>query len=441
VSTRPAAAGRQLWPLYAGGFLGPFGGAMVTPMLPELRDGLHTTLTVAAWALTSYMIPFASIMLVSGTLAERWGRHRTVRLAYLAYAGASLLCALAPTTGLFMAGRGLQGAANAFTSPLLVAAISDLVPRDRLGRSLGSYGSMQAAGQAFAPLVGGAAAALDYRLAFLASMAAAIALSLVPPPDTGVVTSVVPAGTGPRAGHAEISVSGSTTSGSTTSGSGVSGSGVSGPGVSGPGVSGPSAADRWRVLLNRRLAVACAVAFSLYLATSGLMLLVALLAGDRFGLGSDARGLVVAAFGVAGLLGGSALGRLADRFGIRPFGVAALLVLAVAIALSGTAGTVAMLVAMVALSGAASTGGRLMVNTLAVTSTPGNRGGATSITLSWQFLGSALSPLILLPIYTAAAGTGFLTTAAAALVGAGLLLAAPLLSGVRAPRDPAVAVG
>ncbi len=372
----------RLWPLYAGGFLGPFGGAMVTPMLPELRDGLHTTLEVAAWSLTAYMIPFAAIMVVSGTLAERWGRHRTVRVAYLGYAAASLVCATAPVTGLFLTGRGLQGAANAFTSPLLVAAISDLVPRERLGRSLGGYGSMQAAGQAFAPLVGGAAAALDYRLAFLASTAAALALALVPPPDTRRV---------PAAGAGDP-------------------------------------AQRWRALLNRRLAVACAVAFCLYLATSGLMLLVALLSGDRFGLGPNARGLVVAVFGVAGLLGGSGLGRLADRFGARRFGVTALLALASAIALAGRSGTVGALVALVAVSGAASTGGRLVVNTLAVTSTLQNRGGATSITLSWQFLGSALAPLVLLPVYRTGAAGGFLATAVAGVAGAAILVAAPVLT-------------
>lgn len=59
--TPAAAAGPRLWPFNAGGFLGPFGGAMVTPMLPELADGLGTSLSVAAWALSVYMIPFAAL--------------------------------------------------------------------------------------------------------------------------------------------------------------------------------------------------------------------------------------------------------------------------------------------------------------------------------------------------------------------------------------------
>jgi ACDE family multidrug resistance protein len=361
---------------------------MVTPMLPELRDGLHTTLAVAAWALTAYLIPFASIMIVSGTLAERWGRHRTIQFAYVAYAAASVICSLAPGIAVFLTGRGLQGAANAFTSPLLIAAISDLVPRERIGRALGHYGSMQAAGQAFAPLVGGAAAALDYRWAFAASAVAALALALVPPPDTASA----------RGGAAD-------------------------------------AGPRWRALLNRRLAVACTVAFGLYLATSGLLLLVALLAGDRFGLGPDARGLVVAAFGVAGLLGGSVLGRLADRFGIGPFGIAAFVVLVAAVIAAGSSGSIAVLVVLTAVCGASSTGGRLVVNTLAVTSTPSNRGGATSIALAWQFLGSALAPLAFLPVYRSGAESGFWASSAGAVLGV-LVLS---LTGPLRRRPPATA--
>ncbi len=393
----PGRVPLRLWPLYVGGFLGPFGGAMVTPMLPELRDGLHTTLATAAWALTAYMIPFAAIMVVSGTLAERWGRHRTVRLAYVGYALASLVCALASTTPVFLLGRGLQGAANAFTSPLLVAAISDLVARERLGRSLGHYSSMQAAGQAFAPLVGGTAAALDYRLAFGASMLAAAALALVPPPDAG--STRVPE-------RRE---------------------------------SAGAPAGRWRVLLNPRLAVAAGTAFGLYLTTSGLLLLVALMGGDRFGLGPDGRGLVVAAFGLAGLVGGSFLGRLADRVGITRFGIGALLVLSAGTALTGQATTIIVLVALVAFGGAASTACRVVVNTLAVTSTPANRGGATSITLAWQFLGSALAPLVFLPIYRGGAGVGLLATAAGSVAAALVLLGGTRVRRAAAPEAASTA--
>jgi MFS family permease len=72
--------------LYAGGFLGPFGGGIVTVLIPDLRHALHTTTGGAAATLTVYLIPFALLQLVSGTIGERLGLARTVRVAYVAYA-------------------------------------------------------------------------------------------------------------------------------------------------------------------------------------------------------------------------------------------------------------------------------------------------------------------------------------------------------------------
>jgi MFS family permease len=348
---------------------------MVTTMLPELAANLHTSLAAAAAGLTAYMVPFAAIMLVSGTLAERWGRTRTVRHAYVVYALASVLCALAPTATTFLGARALQGAANAFTTPLLVAAISDLVPRERLGRSLGVFGGLQAVGHTFAPLVGGLAAAVDYRWAFVAAAAAAVVLATLPPPD-------------------QRAAAGGT-------------------------------ASRWRSLANPRLALACGVAFGLYLAGSGLTLLAALLAYDRFGLGPDQRGLVVAAFGFAGVVTVARLGRLADAVGIHRFGILVGLVLVVVDLFAGRASSVALLVAAVAVAGAASAAGRLTSNALAVTSTPANRAGAASMTLSWQFLGSAIGPLTVLPLYHRRVDLGFAAAASGALGAVVLLAIAP----------------
>ena len=389
-STEPAAA--RVWPLYAGGFLGPFGGAMVIPMLPELRDGLHTTLGVAAAALTVYMIPFASLMVVSGTLAERWGRRRTVRLAYLVYALASVGCMLAPGAGTFLAGRALQGAANAFTTPILVAAISDLVSGPQLGRALGRYGSLQAAGQGFAPLVGGLAAAVNWRWAFAATVLAALALATRPPQDAPPPQIIL------------------------------------------------SSRQRWRSLADARLALTCLIAALLYLTALGVTTLCALLAGDRFGLGPDRRGLVVAVFGAAGLVGGGIIGRQLDRLGIRRFGVAGVLALGAGAALAGWSPNLPVLISALALGGAAGTAGRVAVNSMAVRSVPDNRGGAASLTLACQFLGGALAPVLLIPVYHRNDTLSLVGAGATCLLAAVILALAParLLPLVK-QTDPAAA--
>ena len=369
----PTAPARTL-PLYIGGFLGPFGGAMVAPMLPELRDGLDTTLAVAAANLTVYLIPFAGFMVVSGSLAERWGRRRTVRTAYVGYALASLVCALAPAAPWFLAGRALQGVANAFTTPILLAALSDLAGPQRLGRTLGLFGSVQAAGLTFAPVVGGLAAAVDWRLAFWITMLTALGLATQPPADAAR-----------RPGNVQ-----------------------------------------WRALVNPRLALACATAALAYLTTVGITTLSALLAGDRFGLPPGARGVVVATFGVAGLLAGGVAGRQLDRRGVRRFGVVGYLSLAGGAVLAAVSPSLLVLVAALALSGVAGLASRVTVNSLAVLSTPGNRGGAASVMLAAQFLGGALALPLLIPVYRVDPTWALVAAAGSCLLAAAVLALAPV---------------
>ena len=170
-------------PLHLGGFIGPFGGAVLAVLVPELRDAFDATTAQIALAVPAYLVPFALLQVVSGTLGERLGRRRTVQAAYLAYALASVATALAPTIGVFLVGRAFQGVANAFTTPLLMAALADVVPRERLGRSIGTFAGVQAAGISFAPLLGGLAAEVSWRLAFFAPAVVSLALMLVPPKD------------------------------------------------------------------------------------------------------------------------------------------------------------------------------------------------------------------------------------------------------------------
>lgn len=341
----------RLWPLYAGGFLGPFAGAMTGVMLPELADGLGTTISGASLAVSWFMLPFAGAMLFSGTLASRWGQARVVRTAFVGYALASLIGVVATALTPFLIGRALQGLANAFTTPLLIAMLTVLTPPQRRGRSMGIFASMQASGTAFAPVIGGAAAAVDYRIAFGAAAAVALALAVSMP-----TTHAVPA---------------------------------------------PSAVttrEKWAALRNRRLARVCLIGFCLQFTATGVGILVALVAHDRFGLDAAQRGLVVAGFGVAGLLTGTASGRLADRFGLRAVGTGALTLLGLGVAAAAVAPWLWVLVLLTGLAGIGNTGARVAAQSLAVRSTPANPAGATSFALSMQFLGGAVLP-VAVPAY------------------------------------------
>lgn len=371
--------GTPTWPLYIGGFIGPFGGQIVGTMLPELSNDLDVSLEVVSLALTAYLVPFAALMLVSGTLAERFGRRRAVRVAYLVYVVASLACVFAPTFPLFVLGRVLQGVANAFTTPVLIGALADAVPPERLGRSLGMYGSMQALGQAMAPLAGGFAAALNWRLGFGVVAVLAAVLFFLPPPDAPRVLD--------------------------------------------------ESRGRFRSLASRRLALACLIALLAYLTSTGLILLVALFGRVQFGLSPGLAGLAVAAFGVAGLLTGRRTGGLVDRLGLLPVGIVSHVVLGLAaVAIGLTSGLpaapgVTLMVLAVAIGGISGTATRAIAQNLAVTSAPTNRSGASSVMLACQFGGSALAPLVWIPLFTGWSTSGSLMLAGLPAVLGGLVLA------------------
>ncbi len=363
--------------LYAGGFLGPFGGGVVTSMLPEIGDGLGTDAAAAASSLTAYLLPFALVMLVSGTLGARWGRMRTVRVAYGVYLAASLACFAAPTLELFLGARVLQGCANAFTTPLLLATLAAMTPQHKLGRALGAFGALQAAGQTSAPLIGGLAAEADWRLAFLAIAVVAALLGAVGLPDAA---RTIPADTGARLRDALR------------------------PDVLRVGV----------------------VALLGWGALGGLGFLLAFRAEDVFGMSPAARGLLLTGFGVAGILTARPVGTLIDRIGARRTVVLGAVAGATLVAVAGTVGYVAVAAIAWFVAGVASQFLLVGVNAAVLGAEGGNRGGAVSVVQSFRFSGAALAPLTLTPLYATHPSASFLVPA--------LLLA--ILPPLLMPRGP-----
>jgi MFS family permease len=349
--------------LYAGAFLGPFGAGITVAMLPELGASYGVTAGAASLSVTAYFLPFAAVMLFSGTLGERWGRRRTVVVGYAGYVLASLACILATTFPLFLAARALQGVANAFTTPLLLSALGAAAPSNRLGRALGWFGSLQAAGQTSAPLLGGIAAEADWRFAFagVAAVAAALALIGIPAEADGARQERL--------------------------------------------ASALRAALRPEVL---RIGVVSALGWG---CLTGLSFMVALRLEEGFGVGAGPRGLVLTAAGVAGLLTARLVGGSVDRIGRRRSvligaGCGALVVVGV-----GTLPVVWTVALAWALGGAATQLLLVGVNAL-VLGSERNRGGAVSVVQSLRFGGGALSPVAFTPLYHADPLAGFLVPAA-----------------------------
>lgn len=343
----PASPGTL--PLYAGGFLGPFGGGMLVALIPDVADGLGTSDGLVAAAITVYMVPFAALQLVSGTIGERLGGGRVVRAGYVCFAGAALLCAAAPDIGTFMAGRALMGAANAFLSPILLAALSEAVPAPVLGRAVGTFAAVQVAGLSLAPILGGLLGEASWRLAF--ALAAAVAAALAVP-------KLVLARTGGRAGRR-------------------------------PTV---------RALLDRWMGLVAGTATTAYLGFTAIGFVVALVCAREFGLSSSTTGLVVAAYGAGGIVLGRYAGTIADRAG-RPkttlLGTLACVGGVLCLVFAPSAWSFALAYFAIGCASAFVWAG---LNTIVVESFPQNRAGAVSVYSAFKFGGVAVAPLVYVPV-------------------------------------------
>lgn len=358
--------------LYVGGFLGPFGGGITASMLPELGADFGVSTSAASATITAYLVPFAAFMLFSGTLGARWGRRRSVLGAYVVSFAGSVLCVVATAFPLLLAGRAVQGIANAFTTPLLLATLAATTPRDRLSRSLGLFASLQAAGQTSGPLVGGLAAEATWRLAFVGVGLAAVVLALV-----GVPHEV-------RDGAAPERF---------------------------------SLRSAWRPEVLR----AGTVALVGWGCLGGLTFLVAFRTDDGFGLTSGQRGLLLTGFGVVGMLTAGLVGRIVERVGGRRGALIGAMAGAVPVALIGVVPWVGAVGALWALGGFFAQFIQVGLNTIALTSDH-NPAGAVSVVQAFRFIGAAAAPLALTPIYHQSTVLGFLLPAVFLLVTAPLAL-------------------
>ena len=366
---------RGTLPFYIGGFLGPFGGGIVAVLVPQLRDAFDATTAGVAASIPAYLVPFAVLQLVSGTIGERLGRRRVVRVAYIAYAALSVAAAFVPTLGAFLVVRALQGSANAFLTPLLLAGLADEVPPAKIGRAVGTFAAVQTAAVALAPLGGGVLGALDWRLAFVALAVVAAGLALLPPRDA-TRREQPPA---------------------------------------------------LRTAFTRRVGLISAASFVGYASVTGVGFLVAVLAADEFGLDSITRGVLLAGFGVAGIVLGRIAGNAVDRYGRVPVAWLASRAAPCWSRCSGSRPRPWRWRGVVS-TGLGSTLVWAGINTLAVEAVPDNRAGGISVISAFRFAGNAAAPLMWLPLYHADHRLGFL--------GAGLFtaLTAVFILPLRVPR-------
>lgn len=180
-------AGR--WVLFAtvlGSGVAFLDGTIVNVALPTIGRELSADFSALQWVLDGYLLTLGSLVLVGGALGDLFGRRRVFVLGLVGFGLASVACGLAPTAGVLIAARGVQGVAAALLVPGSLAILSSAyAPGDR-GRAIGAWSGLGGIAGAAGPFLGGYLVdAVSWRWAFLINVpliavAVAVAVRHVP---------------------------------------------------------------------------------------------------------------------------------------------------------------------------------------------------------------------------------------------------------------------
>ena len=144
---------------------------VVNVALPDIGRDLHASTSTLQWILNGYVLTLAALILLGGSLGDRYGRRRIFVFGAGVFTIASLLCAVAPNAELLVAARLVQGVGGALLTPGSLAMVeSGFRPADR-ARAIGAWSGLGGVAGALGPLVGGVlVAAVSWRAVFVINL-------------------------------------------------------------------------------------------------------------------------------------------------------------------------------------------------------------------------------------------------------------------------------
>ena len=100
--------------------------SIVNVALPSIQSDLGFAQSALAWVVNAYLLTFGGFLLLSGRLGDLFGRKRVFQLGLVSFTIASVACGLAPSSGLLVAGRAVQGLGGAAVSAVALSLIMGL---------------------------------------------------------------------------------------------------------------------------------------------------------------------------------------------------------------------------------------------------------------------------------------------------------------------------
>jgi EmrB/QacA subfamily drug resistance transporter len=146
-------------------------GTVVNVALPAIGEDLDATTSDLQWILNGYLLTLASLILLGGSLGDRYGRRRVFSIGVAWFTVASALCAAAPSSEALIFARLLQGVGGALLTPGSLAMIeATFVPGDR-ARAIGAWSGLGGVAAAIGPVLGGwLVEAISWRAIFLINL-------------------------------------------------------------------------------------------------------------------------------------------------------------------------------------------------------------------------------------------------------------------------------
>jgi EmrB/QacA subfamily drug resistance transporter len=180
----PCTKSAEPWILAAtivGSSLAFIDGTVVNVALPALQADLNATVVDAQWVVESFALFLAALVLVGGSLGDRFGRRRVYAIGVGLFAAASAWCGIAPGVGQLIVARAVQGIGAALLVPGSLAIIGASFSESTRGRAIGTWSGFTSITAAVGPIIGGwLIERASWRAAFFINLPlAAIVLALV----------------------------------------------------------------------------------------------------------------------------------------------------------------------------------------------------------------------------------------------------------------------